>query len=151
MLKTSRGFSLIELMVAMVIVGILAGIAYPSYNAYVLKGNRTEAKARLLQIAGLQERYFTEKNTYTTNCIALLGITSGTVVYSASNNSASSGYQITCVSGAGPLTILNSYLLTASRQGNQTNDTKCGELTLAHTGAKGMIGGSGSAAECWAR
>jgi type IV pilus assembly protein PilE len=149
MQKTSRGFSLIELMVAVVIVGILAGIAYPSYNAYVLKANRTEAKTRLLQIAQLQERNFTEKNTYTTNCAGLLGVT-GTV-YSASSNSDSSGYQITCASGASPLTIANSYLLSAVPQGNQTNDTKCGTLTLTHTGAKQISGGSGTAAECWGK
>jgi type IV pilus assembly protein PilE len=145
--NTSRGFSLIELMIALVIVGVLAGIAYPSYNAYILKGNRTEAKTRLLQLAQLQERNFTERNTYTTNCAGLLGVV-GTV-YSASSNSSSSGYQITCAAGAPG--IATSYLLSAVPQGNQTNDTRCGTLTLAHTGAKQISGGTGSAAECWGK
>ncbi len=145
MTATSRGFSLIEIMIVVVIIAILAGVAYPSYNNHVRKTNRAEAKARLLQLAQLEERTFTEKNTYTTNIAGLLGV-SGTV-YSGSNNSASSAYQITAAAEGGK-TIATTFVLSAVPQGSQTADTSCGTLRLTHTGKK-EFSGSGSLKDCW--
>lgn len=59
-----RGFTLIEMMVVVVILGILASIAYPSYTSYVLKSRRAEAKAMLQEIQLLQEKYRANNNTY---------------------------------------------------------------------------------------
>lgn len=137
-----KGFTLIELMVTVAIVGILAAIAYPSYNNHVRKTKRAEGKTRLLQVAQLQERWFTEKNTYTTNVASLLGV-AGTV-YSSSTNDPNSGYQITAASAAAPATIANSFVLTATAQNDQVNDT-CGNLTLSSTGQKTATG----AGSCW--
>lgn len=61
-----RGFTLIELMVAVAIIGILAGIAYPSYTQYVLKARRAEAKSMLQEIQLLQEKYRANNSTYGT-------------------------------------------------------------------------------------
>src|SRR5271155_3424454 len=61
-----QGFTLIELVITMVIVAILASIAIPAYNSYVLKSHRTEAKTALLDMASLEERYFTTQNVYST-------------------------------------------------------------------------------------
>ena len=63
MLNT-KGFTLIELMIAVAIVGILAGIAYPSYQDSVRKSRRADAKGALLGFANAMERYFTENNSY---------------------------------------------------------------------------------------
>lgn len=60
----SGGFSLIELMIAVAIVGILAGVAYPSYQDHVRKGKRAEARAALMNLLQQQERYMTQQNTY---------------------------------------------------------------------------------------
>jgi type IV pilus assembly protein PilE len=144
MSATSKGFSLIELMVTVVIVAVLAGIAYPSYTNHLRKGQRAEAKVRLTQVAQLQERYFTEKNTYTTDIAVLLGFTTGTVIWSSPNNTAGSGYQITAAAGDGS-TIDKSFKLEAAPQGSQTADT-CGTLRLLHTGKKEI---SGSGTGCW--
>ena len=62
-----RGFTLVELIVAMVILATLAAIAIPSYSSYVLKSHRTEAKSALLDLASLEERYFSTANTYSNN------------------------------------------------------------------------------------
>lgn len=147
MSRTHKGFTLVELLIVVTIIGILAAIAYPSYNEYVRKGKRAEAKTRLLQIAQLEERFFSENNTYTVSIATLLGTTG--VVYSSETNNPNSGYQITIAAGSGAgQTIANSFTLTATPQLNQTADTKCGNLTLAHTGAKGKTG-TGSLSDCW--
>jgi type IV pilus assembly protein PilE len=62
--RSSAGFSLIELMIAVAIVGILAAIAYPSYVSQIEKGRRTECRGGLLKTMQQQERYFTQFNQY---------------------------------------------------------------------------------------
>jgi type IV pilus assembly protein PilE len=62
--RPSRGFSLVELMITVGIVGILAAIAYPSYTAQVSKGRRAECRGGLMQSMQQQERYFTQYNSY---------------------------------------------------------------------------------------
>jgi len=66
-LKGQRGFTLIELMIVLVIIGIVASIAYPSYTRYVQKSVRTDAHAGLMQVASELERCYTRTYTYN-NC-----------------------------------------------------------------------------------
>ena len=145
-----KGFTLIELMIVVVVIAILSAIAYPSYTNYVRKGKRAEAKTRLLQVAQLQERYFTEKNAYLQDVSILLygAAAAGNIVYSGSTNDPTSGYQITAASAAAPSTIANSFVLTATPQGGQTQDTACMTLTLSHTGQK-TFSGTGPLSQCW--
>ena len=63
-MKKQTGFTLIEIMIAVVIVGILAAIAIPSYRTYILKAHRSDAEASLVQIAQLLERQYTANNSY---------------------------------------------------------------------------------------
>jgi len=62
--RTSQGFTLIELMVVVAVVGILSAIAYPSYQDSVLKGRRAQARAALAELLQQQERYMTQRNCY---------------------------------------------------------------------------------------
>ena len=62
--RAMRGFTLIDVMVAVVIVGILAAIAYPSYQHAVRKTRRAEARAALMQIMQQEERYYSHATTY---------------------------------------------------------------------------------------
>jgi type IV pilus assembly protein PilE len=62
--RSDQGFSLIELMIALAIVGILSAIAYPSFVSYIEKGRRSECRAGLLKSMQQEERYFTQRNTY---------------------------------------------------------------------------------------
>lgn len=65
MLKTSKGFTLIELMIVVVIIALLAGIAIPSYQKHVIETRRSDAKIALTELAQLQESYFADNNEYT--------------------------------------------------------------------------------------
>ena len=137
-MKTAQqGFTLIEVMIVVAIIGILAAIAYPSYDEYVKRGNRTEGQAFLSDVAARQERYFSQNNKYITAVgdIAKLGLSNA--------NSPTSKYTITLASGG---TDDGGYLLTATQQ---FGDTKCGNLTLNALGEKGRTGTGKTLEECW--
>jgi prepilin-type N-terminal cleavage/methylation domain-containing protein len=69
--QSTRGITLIELMIVVVIVGILASIAYPNYREFAARAKRTEAKTALLKIATNQERFLLDNNTYTEDLLPL--------------------------------------------------------------------------------
>ena len=137
-LKTNRqgGFTLIELMVVIVIVGILATIAIPAYNDSVRKGRRSDAKSSLTTIAARMEQYFMDNKTYTTD-LTDLG-------YADSPADSTDGfYQITaaaCDGGA----ITTCFKLTAAppADGVQASDTDCDEMIMDSNGSQ-------TPAACW--
>ncbi len=141
----AAGFTLIELMMAVAIIGLLAAIAIPSYNSYVLRGKRSEGRAALVDLAAREERFYSDGNQYT----ATLG--SGGLGYSDPGGCSEGGTQTeTCkyTLSIGDVTGTNqAFTLTATPT---FDDTECGNLTFNQTGAKG-ISGSGSADTCWGR
>ena len=136
-----KGFTLIELIVAVAIVGILASVAYPSYQEYVYKARRSDAYDCLVDASQRQEEFFYNNNTYTTN-LGGLGLSAGVV-------SCGDGGSYTLTAAAGATGIGNSYLLTATRAGAQIGDSHCGDLTLSNIGVKGNLNGSEPASQCW--
>jgi len=122
--KYGLGFTLVELMIAVAIIGILASIAIPSYVEYVKKGRRASAQSHLMDIAQRQQQYLLDARTYAAS-LTTLGITTPTDVanyYTIQVN----------VADAPP-----SFTITATAQGTQVSD---GNLTLDSTGAKTPVG-----------
>jgi type IV pilus assembly protein PilE len=146
MKQTQRGFTLIELMITVAIIGILASIAYPSYQDSVMKSRRADVKGVLLGLANAMERRFTEANSYcdaggadgADSCGVAGTNDTGTPSIYAIPAETQSFYTVTINAAT-----LGSYTLSAEPTGAQTNDT-CGTLTITQTGAK-----SPSTAGCW--
>ncbi|HUH95411.1 MAG TPA: type IV pilin protein [Casimicrobiaceae bacterium] len=130
----NRGFTLTEVMVTVVIVGILAAIALPSYKNQIQKSRRSDAKSALIGAAGQMERYMTERGTYAT---ATLG--SGGVYPSTTQN----GYYTLALANL----TASTYTLRATPAGAQVGDP-CGTLTYTDQGVKGVTG-SLAVSECW--
>ncbi len=132
-----KGFSLIELLVVVAIVGILAGIAYPVYTDSVIKARRADAKTTLLDLAQRIERFYSENHNYT-NVADDVGGTP--------QDSPDSWYSITIASTA------TTYTLTAAPQSSQANDTECQSFTYNNLGQEGVTGGATlTAQQCWQR
>lgn len=133
--KSNRGFSLLEVMIVVVIVGILASIAYPSYREHVLRGNRVEGQALLMEAAARQERFYAQNNSY---------VTSDT--NRSQLNVGESKYAKYYTLSVGQTANDGGYTLTATQQ---FGDSACGNLTLNARGEKGRTGSGKTQEECW--
>ena len=142
--RPSAGFTLIELIVVVAIIGIIAAVALPNYTESQNKAKRTEAKTKLATAAQRQERWYTDNGTYTTDLAPLFGLTAGTTVYSREDNATTSAYTLSSAAG-GCGSITNCFIITAAP--NYT-DSKCGTLSITNTGVKGASG-TGGVASCW--
>ncbi|MHA6495295.1 type IV pilin protein [Pseudomonas borbori] len=143
-----NGFTLIELMIAVVILAILAAIAIPNYQQYLLKSGRSEGQAKLLEAMQMQERFYSQNQAYTRN-LGVGGIGYAGVAANAAAPSEDGRYLITADVCAAGIPITACVVLTAAPQGSQGADTVCASLTLNSRGVKGISGGTGTAATCW--
>ncbi|MFK5949107.1 MAG: type IV pilin protein [Methylococcales bacterium] len=132
--KTKKGFTLIELMVVVAIIGILASIAYPSYQDSVTKSRRRDATGALVGLANAMERYYTENNTYTgaAGTVGTPADTGAPRIFSIKSPiDGSDKYYDLKIQAANA----NTYTLRATPFGSQVSDS-CGNLELTQTGAK---------------
>jgi type IV pilus assembly protein PilE len=130
----SHGFTLIELLVALACVGLLASFAWPSYQSLILKSQRAQARASLLQAAHWFERAASANGSY-----PLANDVPASVLQIDGQR-----YKMTVASTA------QSYTLSATPLGTQAADT-CGVLTVNHVGVRSVQGASQTAAQCWGK
>jgi len=118
-----NGFTLIELMITVAIIGILAGIAYPAYTDFVTRSNRSEGQRELLRLANVEEQGYIDHRSYTDD-MTDLGMATDPYVTESGN------YSIDAVLTNGG----QNFVLTATAKQSQTNDTGCTTLTINELG-----------------
>jgi len=156
-LRTAGGFSLMEVMIVIVLMAVLAAVAIPNYQDYVLRSKRAAARQVLMEAAQYLERNYTTAGCYDyadqKSCLAASGTSTmqpSTLLRAPSDGRAS--YLVDWVLASG------SYTLSAIPCGNAGTcpagsevifkDPACGTLTLTHTGLRGA---SGNITTCWQR
>ncbi len=135
--RRSHGFTLIELMIVVVIIGVLAAVAIPSYTQSVQRGNRAAARAGLLEAQQFMERYYAVNSRYTADAAGTTRVVLPARVIAVPVDAPK--YDITLGAPA-----LDSYTLTATPR----SADDCANLTLTNTGVKGTSSGL-TVQECW--
>lgn len=134
--RRAKGFTLIELMIVVAVIGILTAIAYPSYQDSVRKSRRTDAKSALLELAQFMERNYTLSNRYDKD-------SSGAAVvlpYTETPKDGTAKYYNLSISASDA----QSFTLKAEPKNSQVSDT-CGDLSITNTGEKTASG----IGQCW--
>ena len=143
----SAGFSLTELLVALVIGAILFSVAIPSYNGQVRKSRRTDARTALLDLAGREERLYATTNAYSSTPSAL-GYTAAGDAFPMSVGSGY--YQIAVAANVGPPATFTLTATPIAGMG-QENDTDCVSFAVDQAGRQTALNGSAvdNSATCW--
>ncbi len=142
--RVARGFTLIELMIVVVIIGILTALVLPSYQSSVLKSRRADGRAALTNMAARQEKFFAQNNSYTTTVSAV-----GSGLGVGKTTSPDDYYNLSVAACAGGA-ITRCYLLSAVATGAQTDDVGCTTLSLDSVGRKTAKDSGGTASTlCW--
>ncbi|MCG3171040.1 MAG: hypothetical protein CALGDGBN_02613 [Pseudomonadales bacterium] len=137
----SGGFTLIEVVIVVMIVGLLAAISYPSYQDQMRKARRSDAKNALMDAVNRQEQFILDRSTYTTD-MRDLG-------YAADPAVSDDGYYTVDAAVGACGSIVRCYTLTATPIGTkqQVSDTKCTGFSVTSNGARTATGTLGN--ECW--
>jgi type IV pilus assembly protein PilE len=152
----SKGFTLIELMITVAIVGVLAGIALPSYNAQVARARRADARTQLTQAAQFMQRFYAANDQYAQDRSgnSILGSSvgmpdalrvspaDGTALYQLNTSITSAGNYTATVTTTGYT------LYMAPISGRAMAADQCGMFTLTSAGVRGVTG-TKSRDECW--
>ena len=145
-----HGFTLIELMVVVAILGILAAIAFPSYQSYVLKSRRTEALGMLQRAQLAQEKYRLNHSAYADTAAVLADPAFGGLCIVVGGKCMSENQRYELTSTIDSSTSAHSYVLTAAVAGDQVADSACQSIIVTQT-TGAVSHGSSPSADCWRR
>jgi len=142
-----KGFTLIELMIVVVIIGIIAAIAYPSYMGHMQNTRRSDGKITLTEIANRLEKFYAMCSAYPPTGDP--GLTDNWPAGACDPTTPNVGIEYSTTSPEGHYalslaTTASSFTITATAQGIQADDTVCAAMTLGSDGAKTPPGGV-----CW--
>jgi len=134
----TNGFTLVELMVTVAIIGILAGIAYPSYQESILRSRRADAKGALLGLSNAMERHYTETSAYTGAAVSNGNTGLPEIFAQQSPVEGGTAYYTLTIQAS----TASTFTLRATPTSIQSDDI-CGNLEITHTGVKTPATG------CW--
>ncbi|RDS84744.1 prepilin-type N-terminal cleavage/methylation domain-containing protein [Dyella monticola] len=142
----ASGFTLIEMMIVVVVIAVLAAIAIPAYQKYVMESRRTAAKTALFDLASREEKYYSTNNQYT-NTLSELGYNTTAATITVPNGNAATDYYTISVALTGATTANTNFKATATTLNTQTSDTYCGNYSLTDLGAQANTGSQTTG--CW--
>ncbi len=134
-MKLNKGFSLIELMVVIAIIAMLAAYALPNYRDYVVQSKRAEAHTKIMEVAGMYEKFYANTNAYPTNVsggAGTLGLTNAFLRWD--------DYRIVQAANSG---AAQWRVQANARNEQQNDDTDCPRIWIDNLGQRGPN------AECW--
>jgi len=141
-----RGVTLLELMTVVMIIGVLASIAIPSYRSYLMRAQRSDATAALLRLAAAQEKFYLQNNRYATNAEIAAGPPAGLGIPRTEHNF----YTLSLAAG---LDNTLQFLATATpvAAGPQAKDAGCATFTIDQQGTRGAKDSSNAVKteSCW--
>ncbi len=139
MAKRHRGVTLIELMIVVAIVAIISAIALPSYRNHVIRTNRAQAKAALLEIRVAQEKFFLQKKRYVSTTSDLSAAAPNGLGLSTTTDNGL--YDLSIASGSND----TNFTAVATARGSQAGDSACLIFTIDDSGARTPLDSTG----CW--